>query len=129
MALWVWLGGKLPDTITIFSNSHYRAPVFGRIIQVFNRQIGPRNLMRIGKLVIANPLWTACQLACLPPDEFNKAVGLSRFITFLHHFNVAPSDCAGLLNANPRWPGHAYGEKLIATLEKAGMREMKICGE
>jgi hypothetical protein len=118
LALWVWLGGEIPQAITIISNSHYRAPIFGRPIQVFNRQVGPRNLMRIGKLTIVNPLWVACQLACFPPEDFDRDVGLERFTDFLRHFDLSTDSCRKLLKENPRWPGHSCAEELISGLEK-----------
>ena len=41
-AAWVWLGGRFPDTIDVISTSHYRAPIRGRRVRVFNRK-APRD--------------------------------------------------------------------------------------
>lgn len=118
LALWIWLNGTFPETLDVISNSHFRAPVLGRPLRPHNRKLNPQYLMRLGRLWVTSPLWTACDLACEEQQALSRGEARQeRIHELMDRYQVSCSDCLDLLAANPRWPGHATGIKTITGLK------------
>lgn len=113
VALWIWLNGRFPEALDVISNSHFRAPVLGRPLRPHNRKLNPQHLMRLGKLWVTSPLWTACDLACEEPAQCRGEARQERIHELMVRYQVSCSDCLDLLADNPRWPGHATGIQTI----------------
>ncbi|MCI1636463.1 hypothetical protein [Bifidobacterium sp.] len=116
LATWIWSGGSFPKTIDIISRSHYRAPVHGHLIRVYNRNIPPDHLRRMGKLLVTSPIRTACDLAC-DNDSGDSQELLLVISDLLHRQHLTPSACLALLSSNSRWPGHAKGVKMFTEMK------------
>lgn len=117
LALWIWTGGNFPDELDIVSNSHFRAPVHGRIIQVHNRRLPTDHLMKLGRLWATSPMWTACEIACLDQVICNGEDRMACLHELMERYQVSPLDCLDLLQKNPRWPGHAVGVGTLSVLK------------
>lgn len=117
LAQWIWMNGTFPDALDIISNSHFRSLVHGRVLRPHNRRLNPEYLMRLGKLWVTSPLWTACDLACEDTVLCNGEDRLGVIQDLIERYKVSYADCLSLLGANPRWPGHARGMKIITSLK------------
>lgn len=116
LAAWIWNGGTFPDTIDVISRSHYRAPIYGRLIRVYNRAVPPDHLRRMGRLLVTSPLRTACDLACDEPYDQDADIR-STILKLLHRNKLTPSFCLKMLDDNPRWPGHAIGVAIFTDMK------------
>ncbi|KFI39290.1 hypothetical protein BACT_0120 [Bifidobacterium actinocoloniiforme DSM 22766] len=118
LAGWIWTGGVFPPHLDIVSNSHFRAPVYGHNLRVHNRRLPTEHLMQLGDLWATSPLRTACDLAC--EDAPRGSDGDDRKLAYLHtlmeRYHVTCGACLNLLEANPRWPGHAVGVRTFHLL-------------
>ena len=121
LAFWIWWGGSFPHQITIVSNSHFRSTVFGRRICVFDREVAPEDYHHIDGITLTSPARTACDITCLPPDEFAERFGLRNLSSFLQYYEVSQKDCRAKLESNPRWPARANGLQVFDDLEKIGL--------
>ncbi|MCI1984299.1 MAG: hypothetical protein LKJ47_05965 [Bifidobacteriaceae bacterium] len=108
-AFWIWFSGTLPTEITVISASHFRSLAFGRRITAFNRATPPEDLRHIGSLTLTSPLRTACDVACLPRDEFDRTVGSLILFSFLQFYEIPLQECRAAILKNPRRPGFANG--------------------
>ena len=117
LALWIWINGRFPDTLDIISNSHFRTPVHGRPLHPHQRQLDARYLMKLGKLWVTSPLWTACDLACDPSGRCNGEETMAVLHELMERYQVSCGSCEALLSSNPRWPGHAQGLETIKRLK------------
>ena len=117
LALWIWINGQFPDTLDIISNSHFRTPVHGRPLRPHQRQLDARYLMKLGKLWVTSPLWTACDLACDSSGRCNGEEITAVLHELMERYQVSCGSCEELLSSNPRWPGHAQGLETIRRLK------------
>ena len=102
-AAWVWLGGRLPDTIDVLSGSHFRAPVHGRRVRVYNRKAAADQLQRIGSLKLTAPARTAVDLAANRDDEPDHVMpGIaSRIDSLMDAYLVSARECLEILDHHP----------------------------
>ncbi|MBM6700046.1 hypothetical protein H7U32_06965 [Bifidobacterium pullorum subsp. saeculare] len=102
-AAWVWLGGRLPDTVDVLSGSHYRATVHGRRVRVYNRKAPGGQLQRIGALRLTAPARTAVDLAANREDEADKVMPsiASRIDTLMDAYQISAKECLTILGENP----------------------------
>lgn len=119
LAYWVWWGGRLPDEIPVISTSHYRTIVFDRRIISLNRNLESEDIHRLGDIKLTSPLRTACDIACLPRDAFNKYIGTENYCDFLRGYDISAKNCQSILLEKTRWPGH---------LNALSLFEEIICG-
>lgn len=103
-AAWVWLGGKFPDTVDVISSSHYRAPIRGRRVRVFNRKAPAKHISTIGSLRVTTPARTACDLALLPANEIPSREVSAMVCAFMETGQCKPRDCLDILDENRYWP-------------------------
>ncbi|KAB8291940.1 hypothetical protein [Bifidobacterium avesanii] len=116
LALWVWIGGEFPPNLQIVSHSHFRAAVYGRRIQVYDRKLDDRDRSRLGRLWVTSPARTACDLACAKPGRFDGLNVPNAIVELIREFGVTVDECLQLLWDNPRWPGHARGIGLLTRI-------------
>lgn len=102
-AVWVWLGGEFPDSIDVISSSHYRAPIHGRKVRVFNRKAPPAHLSQLGPLRVTSPARTACDLALLPLEELSRQRAGEIICSLMETHHFRPSDCLDILEHNRYW--------------------------
>lgn len=103
-AAWVWLGGTFPNTIDVISASHFRAPVHGRRVRVFNRKAPDAHIAAIGRLKTTTPARTACDLALLPPDETPRREVNDMVCALMDSKQCTPQECLAILDENRYWP-------------------------
>lgn len=106
LAYWVWWGGRLPDEIPVISTSHYRTIVFDRRIISLNRTLEQNDIHHLGDIKLTSPLRTACDIACLPHNYFDKHIGIKSYREFLEFYGISAEDCLSVLLEKTRWPGH-----------------------
>lgn len=99
-AAWVWLGGRFPDTIDVISTSHYRAPIRGRRVRVFNRKAPRDHIATIGSLQVTTPARTACDLALLPATEHPGREAAAMIYAMMDSGRCKPRDCLDILDEN-----------------------------
>lgn len=102
-AAWVWLGGRFPDTIDVISTSHYRAPIRGRRVRVFNRKAPRDHIATIGSLQVTTPARTACDLALLPATEHPGREAAAMIYAMMDSGRCKPRDCLDILDENRYW--------------------------
>lgn len=103
-AAWVWLGGAMPDTVDVLSDSHFRTPTHGHRIRVFNRRPPAGQVRHIGDLQVTAPPRTVVDLALIREGEADRVVPVvGRMIDdLMSTYHVAPADCLDILDVNPR---------------------------
>lgn len=105
-AAWVWLGGKLPNTVDVLSGSHYRSLSHGRRVRVFNRRPAPRQLQRIGRLRLTGPTRTAVDLASIRDTEPDRDVPRvsDNIVELMEEYRISAQDCLTMLDESPHLP-------------------------
>lgn len=103
-AAWVWLGGTLPDTVDVLSDSHFRTLAHGRRIRVFNRRPPSKQVQSIGKLRITAPARTAVDLASIRETEADRVAPTVGPIIddLMASYHVRPGECLTILKDSPR---------------------------
>jgi hypothetical protein len=112
-AFWVWFSGTLPGELTVISSSHYRSLVFGRHIAALNRIIPAEDLRHVADLTLTSPLRTACDVACLPKEDFDRDVGSIILFSFLQYYEIPIGQCRKAILDNPRRPGFINGVRVF----------------
>ena len=115
-ACWVWLGGELPQTVDVVSQSHFRTVMYGRKIRVFNKQTTEQDVTTICGLHITTPLRTACEIAVLPNTEWEMTDGASLVCALMNEYRLTKSDCMAVLNANRFWSNGPRAKRFFSTL-------------
>ncbi len=118
LALWVWIGGTFPDSLTVVSHSHFRTAVHGRPIRVLDRRLPPTACARLGSLRLTSPERTACDLACANEALLGFVDPVTAIIDLVEEYELDIADCLQILHANTRWPGHAHG---VETLQRIAL--------
>lgn len=92
-AAWVWLGGDFPKTFDVISPSHFRTPVYGRRIRVFNRTLPAQHETSIAGLRLTTPVRTACDIAMLTACDRLEEHTSQTIRALMEKYRFGPSDC------------------------------------
>ena len=118
LALWVWIGGLFPNSLTVVSHSHFRTAVHGRPIRVLDRRLPSAACARLGSLWLTSPERTVCDLACAGESLLGGIDPVTAIIDLMEEYELTAETCLNILHANTRWPGHAHG---VETLQRIAL--------
>lgn len=118
LALWVWIGGPFPNSLTVVSHSHFRAAVHGRPIRVLDRRLPSTSRARLGSLWLTSPERTVCDLACADETLLGFVDPITAIINLMEEYELTTTACLKILRDNTRWPGHAHG---VETLQRIAL--------
>lgn len=124
LALWIWVGGQFPPSLAVIAHAHLRSTTYGRRLRVYDRRLDADERSRLGELWVTSPLRTACDLACeLMSDNASEPDGsaAAAVVELMEDFDFTIDDCIAALARNTRRPGHARGQRVLASLHAANI--------
>lgn len=117
-AAWVWLGGEFPRTLDILSSSHFRTPVHGRRIKVFNRILPNTQITSIGDLRITTPVRTACDIALLNETDLMHEYATETVRALMEEYGFTPTACLGIIDDNKYCRNSPQARQFFATVQQ-----------
>ena len=115
-ACWVWIGGDMPNSIDVISNSHFRSTIFGRKIRVFNRQAPEGQCIVVNGLSVTSPVRTACDVATLPDSEWQSGDCAAMVRILMDEYDVSAAECLDMLSVNRFWPNTPRAKQFFSRL-------------